>query len=216
MFCRHCGVELQDGARFCPNCCAPIEYSCETVSNDIDNNVSNSNYYNGFTPLTNYISSKSNTTTSIRSKNLQKFFQILIKVISVLVWIFIIYKFFLAHPFITVFIGIVGLIIIVICLGVSSVSKKCTARMNLPLRERLSLNFTDIMIGMDESFVQLYLGKNYVITYQNQNEKTCRWEYVDLINPDNIFSITIRFEKDDSLFSPYKVVSKRQTGIWVN
>lgn len=30
MFCRHCGAELQDGARFCPNCCAPIDYDYQT------------------------------------------------------------------------------------------------------------------------------------------------------------------------------------------
>lgn len=216
MFCRHCGAELQDGARFCPNCCAPIEYGCETASNDVNDNVRNSNYNTGFTPLTNYKSSQNSVATSPSSQKPQKLLRVLVKIVLILIGIFAIYKFFLAHPFITVFIGVIGLIIFASCLSVSGVTKKCTARMALPLRERLSFNFTDITIGMTETFVELYLGKNYVITYQNQNEKTCRWEYVDLINPDNVFSITIRFEKDASLFSVYKVVSKRQTGIWVN
>ena len=30
MFCRHCGAALQDRARFCPNCCAPIDYDYQT------------------------------------------------------------------------------------------------------------------------------------------------------------------------------------------
>lgn len=30
MYCKHCGNQLIDGARFCSNCCAPIDYKYET------------------------------------------------------------------------------------------------------------------------------------------------------------------------------------------
>ena len=93
MFCRHCGAELQDGARFCPNCCAPIEYSCETASDDVNESVRNLNYNTGFTPLTNYKSSQSSVATSPSSQKPQKLLRVLVKIVLILIGIFAIYKF---------------------------------------------------------------------------------------------------------------------------
>lgn len=124
---------------------------------------------------------------------------------------------FITNPiFITVSVVIILLIIIGIIASLKETKKKCTERMNLPLRERLSMNFSDITIGAGINLVEQYLGKNYSVIYENEKEKTCRWEYSDLVDTYKTYSIVIRFEKDESLFGIYRVISKRQTGIWIN
>lgn len=115
-----------------------------------------------------------------------------------------------------VIIGFISLCVFIRFRLSKDIAKKADARKQLPMQEKLALDFNDIGIGMSDSIVTEYLGTNYVITYQNETEKTCRWEYADIANSNLVYSITIRFEKDKTLFENYIVKSKRQTGIWIN